>query len=135
MDHIHIPDPLAYVLLLVAVGAPLVWIVMTQLRENKERRAARKHLAAVNPVAYGHVLAKEKREKRLALVWTVVVLALGYGYVSFSEQVNHVVAYVVAGAFVAYFVGLPLLLTWAWPVIAIVGLFVLANALFPSKRA
>ena len=32
-------------------------------------------------------------------------------------------------------VALPAILTWAWPVIAIVGLFVLANALFPSKRA
>src|SRR5664280_2232815 len=91
MDHIHIPDPLAYVLLLVAVGAPLVWIVMTQLRENKERRAARKHLAAVNPAAHARLLAKEKRERWVALFWTCAVLALGYGYVSFLEQVNHVV--------------------------------------------
>jgi hypothetical protein len=127
----HITNPLIIGGLFVALGAPLVWSVMTQLREDKERRATRKHLAVVNPAAHAHLLAKEKREKWVALVWTGSVFALGAVYAAFPEQVYHVAA----GAFVAYFVGLPLLLTWAWPVIAIVGLFVLANALFPSKRA
>ena len=124
-------NPLIIGGLLLACVIPLVRSVLTQLREEKEQRAAIKRLAVTNPVAYGHVLAKEKREKWSALLWTGIVFALGAVYATFPEQVNHMAA----GAFVAYFVGLPLLLTWAWPVIAIVGLFVLAHALFPSKRA
>jgi putative Mn2+ efflux pump MntP len=127
----HITNPLIIGGLLVVLGVPLVWSFLTQLREEKDRRAGRKHLAAVNPVMYGHMLAKEKREKWSALFWTGIVLALGAVYVSFPEQVN----YILAAAFAMYFVGLPMLLTWAWPVIAIVGLFVLVNALFPSKGA
>jgi hypothetical protein len=34
---------------------------------------------------------------------------------------------------VALLAAVPAILTWAWPVIAIVGLFAIANALFPSK--
>ena len=60
--------------------------------------------------------------------------AIGAFYIFFPEQARYVTSGVV-GVGAAYFVGLPLLLTWAWPVIAIVGLFVLVNALFPSKRA
>ena len=62
------------------------------------------------------------------------LIAIGAVYIFLPDQASYVTTGVV-GVGAAYFVGLPLLLTWAWPVIAIVGLFVLANALFPSKRA
>jgi hypothetical protein len=66
------------------------------------------------------------------------LVAIGAFYIHLPEQASYLTSFVTTGVKstgVAYFVGLPALLTWAWPVIAIVGLFVLANALFPSKRA
>jgi hypothetical protein len=79
---------------------------------------------------HGHVLAKEKREKWSALFWVGGVLALGAIYVYFPEQVNSIFA----GTFIAYFVGLPALLTWAWPVIVFVGLFLLVRDLSAASK-
>ena len=62
------------------------------------------------------------------------LIALGAVYLFLPDQASYVTTGVV-GVGAAYFVGLPVLLTWAWPVIAIVGLFVLASALLPNKGA
>jgi hypothetical protein len=72
--------------------------------------------------------------KGFATFWACyVVFWLWFYTPQFHDTLGKAIIGVGVGVGAAYFVGLPLLLTWAWPLIAIVGLFVLANALFPSK--
>jgi hypothetical protein len=82
----------------------------------------------------GFVIFMSLLESREGLYIFGGLAAIGAVYLFLPDQASYVATGVV-GVGAAYFVGLPMLLAWAWPVIAIVGLFVLANALFPSKRA
>lgn len=119
-----ITNPLEIGLLVVVPVVVLAYSFYKTVREEKRARLTE------HPDLRRHRLKRENR----GTAFLLGLLAIGAFYIFFPEQARYVTTGVV-GVGAAYFVGLPLLLAWAWPVIAIVGLFVLANALFPSKRA